>query len=92
VIIDEKRIITADEKMLSREVVLEKFANDKESLKIMVKDPILEGRSDQRLQNKLRSHPSQLNRSNQLALTVRSVRQGAAHTSSSADPRYRTGK
>jgi hypothetical protein len=41
VIIDEKRIITADEKMLSREVVLEKFANDKESLKIMVKDPIL---------------------------------------------------
>jgi hypothetical protein len=70
VIIDEKRIITAGEMILSHEVVLEKFTNGKESLNIMVKAPVLEGKLDQRLQNKPCSSPSHLNRSNQLALTV----------------------
>jgi hypothetical protein len=35
-IIDDKRIITVDEKLLSRKVMLEKTPDGKESLKIIV--------------------------------------------------------
>jgi hypothetical protein len=43
VVIGEKRTITADEKNLSREVVVEKTADGKESLKIGIKAPTLGG-------------------------------------------------
>jgi hypothetical protein len=41
VVIGEKRTITAEEKILSREVVVEKTADGKESLKITIKAPTL---------------------------------------------------
>jgi hypothetical protein len=41
VVIGEKRTITVDEKILSREVVVEKTADGKESLKITIKSPML---------------------------------------------------
>jgi hypothetical protein len=43
VVISEKRTITTDEKVLSREAVVEKTADGKESLKITVKAPTLGG-------------------------------------------------
>jgi hypothetical protein len=43
VIIGEKCTITVDEKVLSREVVVEKATNGKESLNITIKAPTLEG-------------------------------------------------
>jgi hypothetical protein len=43
VVISEKCTITTDEKILSREVVVEKTIDGKESLKITIKAPILEG-------------------------------------------------
>ena len=44
-IIGEKRVITADDKILSREVVLEKTADGTESLKITVKAPTPRGQT-----------------------------------------------
>jgi hypothetical protein len=49
VVIGEKRTITADEKILSLEVVVEKTADGKESLKITIKAPTLGGRPKPRL-------------------------------------------
>jgi hypothetical protein len=43
VVISEKRTITTDEKILSWEVVVEKNADGKESLKITIKAPTLGG-------------------------------------------------
>jgi hypothetical protein len=43
VVISENRTITADEKILSREVVVEKTIDDKESLKVTIKAPTLGG-------------------------------------------------
>jgi hypothetical protein len=43
VVISEKCTITTDEKILSREVVVEKTVDGKESLKITIKAPILGG-------------------------------------------------
>jgi hypothetical protein len=43
VIIGEKCTITTDEKVLSREVVVEKTTDGKESLKITIKAPTLRG-------------------------------------------------
>jgi hypothetical protein len=42
-VIGENRTITADEKILSREVVIEKTTDGKESLKITIKAPTLGG-------------------------------------------------
>jgi hypothetical protein len=42
-VIGENRTITADEKILSREVVVEKTTDGKESLKITIKAPTLGG-------------------------------------------------
>jgi hypothetical protein len=49
VIIGEKRTTTADEKILFLEVVVEKTADGKESLKIIVKAPVLRGMPEPRL-------------------------------------------
>jgi hypothetical protein len=49
VVIGKNRTITADEKILSREVVVEKTADGKESLKITIKAPTLGGRPEPRL-------------------------------------------
>jgi hypothetical protein len=43
VVIGEKRTITADEKILSGEVVVEKTTDGKESLKITINAPTLGG-------------------------------------------------
>jgi hypothetical protein len=55
VVIDEKRTIIVDENILSREVVVEKTANSKESLKITIKAPTLGGRPKPRLQRRQQS-------------------------------------
>jgi hypothetical protein len=52
VVIDEKCTITADEKILSREVVVEKITDGKESLKITISLPHLGGRPKPRLQRR----------------------------------------
>lgn len=44
-ITDEKRVITTDDKILTREVVTEKTTDGKESLKITVKSPMLGGKA-----------------------------------------------
>jgi hypothetical protein len=51
-IIVTKLTITDDEKVLSREVVVEKTADGKDSLKITVKAPTLGGRFKPRLQKR----------------------------------------
>jgi hypothetical protein len=48
-VIDEKRTITADEKMLSRKVVVEKTVDGKESLKITIKAPMLGGQAQAKI-------------------------------------------
>jgi hypothetical protein len=45
VVISEKCTITVDEKISSREVVVEKTADGKESLKITIKAPTLRGQA-----------------------------------------------
>jgi hypothetical protein len=45
VVIGEKCTITGDEKILSREVVVEKTTDGKESLKITIKAPMLGGQA-----------------------------------------------
>jgi hypothetical protein len=52
VVTDEKRTITTDEKVLSRDVVVEKTADGKDSLKITIKAPTLRGRFKPRLQKR----------------------------------------
>jgi hypothetical protein len=53
VIIDDKRIMPIGEKILSREVVLEKTPDGKESIKIIVKALALNGRgSNQEIKDK----------------------------------------
>jgi uncharacterized protein YggU (UPF0235/DUF167 family) len=49
VVISENRTITADEKILSREVVVEKTIDDKESLKITIKAPTLGGQAQAKI-------------------------------------------
>jgi hypothetical protein len=49
VVIGEKRTITADDNVLSREVVVEKTADGKESMKITIKALTLGGRPKPRL-------------------------------------------
>jgi hypothetical protein len=49
VVIGEKHTITADENILSREVVVEKTADGKESLKITIKAPTLEGQAQAKI-------------------------------------------
>jgi hypothetical protein len=46
VIINNKRIISVDDKILSCEVVLEKTLDRKEYLKITIKAPTLEGKRE----------------------------------------------
>jgi hypothetical protein len=41
VVINEKRTITTDEKVFLQEVVVEKTIDEKESLKITIKAPVL---------------------------------------------------
>jgi hypothetical protein len=48
----KKRSITANEKILPQEVVVEKTADGKESLKITIKAPTLGGRPRPRLQRR----------------------------------------
>jgi hypothetical protein len=68
VVIGEKRTkITADEKILSREVVEEKTANGKKSLKIIIKAPTLRGRPEPRLQSSRQDNPSLCNQSDWLS-------------------------
>jgi hypothetical protein len=53
VVIDEKHTITVDEKILSREVVVQKAADGKESLKITIKAPMLRGGGEGRPEPRL---------------------------------------
>jgi hypothetical protein len=74
VVISENRTITADEKILSREVVVEKTIDDKESLKVTIKAPTLGGgRPKPRLQRRRRSSLKLRNRSDLFMLPVRPV-------------------
>jgi hypothetical protein len=52
-IIDDKRIITVDEKLLSRKVMLEKTPDGKESLKIIVEAAALQGKMANQRQKRL---------------------------------------
>jgi hypothetical protein len=73
VIISEKRTITADEKVLSCEVVVEKATNSKVSLKITIKAPALRGMPEPRLQRRRQGNPKLCNRSDRFTLSVRPV-------------------
>jgi hypothetical protein len=69
-----KRTITTDEKIMSREVVVEKTTNGKESLKITIKAPTLRGgRPKPRLQRIRHGNPKLHNWLDQFTLPVRPV-------------------
>jgi uncharacterized protein YggU (UPF0235/DUF167 family) len=57
VVIGEKRTITADEKILSREVVVNKTAEGKKSLKITIKAPTLRGEAQAKIAEKMAKQP-----------------------------------
>jgi hypothetical protein len=67
VVTDEKRTITTDEKVLSRDVVVEKTADGKDSLKITIKAPTLRGRFKPRLQKRRWSNLKLHNRSDRFS-------------------------
>jgi hypothetical protein len=81
VVINEKHTITIDEKILSREVVVEKTADGKESLKITIKAPTLGGRPKPRLQRKRQSNLKLHNQSDRFG-------QGAPSTTGQTDFPY----
>jgi hypothetical protein len=60
VVIDEKYPITADEKILSREVVVEKTVDGKESLKITIKGPTLGGQAQAKIAEETVKQPEAL--------------------------------
>jgi hypothetical protein len=60
VVIGEKRTITADEKILSRDVVVEKTADGKESLKITIKAPTLRGQAQAKIAEETVKQPETL--------------------------------
>jgi hypothetical protein len=56
VVIGEKRTITVDDNVLSREVVVEKTADGKESLKIIIKAPTLGGQAQAKIAEETARH------------------------------------
>jgi hypothetical protein len=76
VVIGEKRTIIVDEKILSREVVVEKTDDGKESMKITIKAPILGDGLEPRLQKSQQGCLSLHNRSDRLMLLVKLVQPG----------------
>jgi hypothetical protein len=69
-VIGEKHTITIDEKILSQEVVVEKIADEKESLKITIKAPTLGGRPKPTLQRRWQDNLKFHNRSDWFTLPV----------------------
>jgi uncharacterized protein YggU (UPF0235/DUF167 family) len=57
VVISEKCTITVDEKISSREVVVEKTADAKESLKITIKAPTLRGQAQAKIAEEMAKQP-----------------------------------
>jgi hypothetical protein len=57
VVIGKRRIITIDDKVLSREVVIEKNTDGKESLKITIKTLTLEGQAQAKILEKMVRQP-----------------------------------
>jgi hypothetical protein len=76
VVIGEKHTIIADEKILSREVVVEKTDDGKESMKITIKAPILGDGLEPRLQKSQQGCLSLHNRSDRLMLLVKLIQPG----------------
>jgi hypothetical protein len=56
-VIGKRRIITIDDKVLSREVVIEKNTDGKESLKITIKTLTLEGQAQAKILEKMVRQP-----------------------------------
>jgi hypothetical protein len=56
-VIDEKCTITTDENFLSREVVVEKTIDGKESLKITIKAPTLRGQAQAKIVEEMTRQP-----------------------------------
>jgi hypothetical protein len=73
VVIGEKHTITAEEKILSWEVVLKKTADGKESLKITIKAPILGGQAQDKIAEETAKQPEALK-------SVRPVQPGVSIT------------
>jgi hypothetical protein len=57
VVIGKRRIITIDDNVLSREVVIEKNTDGKESLKITIKTLTLEGQAQAKILEKMVRQP-----------------------------------
>jgi hypothetical protein len=72
VVIGEECTITAKEKILPREVVVEKTADGKESLKITIKAPIHRGQAQAKIAEEMVKQPEALK-------PVRPVQPGGAH-------------
>jgi uncharacterized protein YggU (UPF0235/DUF167 family) len=71
--IGERRTITTDDKVLSREVVIEKNADGKESLKITIKAPTLRGQAQAKIAEATVRQPEARNQSDQFTLPARPV-------------------
>jgi uncharacterized protein YggU (UPF0235/DUF167 family) len=71
--IGERRTITTDDKVLSREVVIEKNADGKESLKITIKAPTLRGQAQAKIAEVTVRQPEARNQSDQFTLPARPV-------------------
>jgi uncharacterized protein YggU (UPF0235/DUF167 family) len=71
--IGERCTITTDDKVLSREVVIEKNADGKESLKITIKAPTLRGQAQAKIAEVTVRQPEARNQSDQFTLPARPV-------------------
>jgi uncharacterized protein YggU (UPF0235/DUF167 family) len=71
--IGERCTITTDDKVLSREVVIEKNADGKESLKITIKAPTLRGQAQAKIAVVTVRQPEARNQSDQFTLPARPV-------------------
>jgi uncharacterized protein YggU (UPF0235/DUF167 family) len=71
--IGERCTITTDDKVLSREVVIEKNADGKESLKITIKAPTLRGQAQAKIAKVTVRQPEARNQSDQFTLPARPV-------------------
>jgi hypothetical protein len=71
--IGERRTITTDDKVLSREVVIEKNADGKESLKTTIKAPTLRGQAQAKIPEATVKQPEARNQSDRFTLPARPV-------------------
>jgi hypothetical protein len=86
VVISEKCTINTEERILSREVVVEKTADSKESLKITIKAPTLGGQAQAKIGEETVKQPEALKSVRPVHATGQTGSVGGAHHRSDSFP------